>query len=305
MRLFDLHCDTLYECYLKGIDLYSNAGHLDLQRGCRLDAWGQVFAVWIPDEWRGEMAFEHARRALSLARDFERKYSEKLHFLNANEPLPETFPFHACVGVFAVEGGAALAGRLDHVDDLAALGVKMITLTWNSENELGFGSGCDPKAPLKPFGRQVVAEMERLGMAIDVSHLNRRGFWDVAEATSARLVASHSVSAAVHDCPRNLTDEPFDEIVRRGGVVGLNLVARQLGKATFDQLERHLDHFLSRGGEESVCFGCDLDGTDLPLEWGGIEVVPRLYDYLASRGYSDACLDRIFFENAKKVFGNL
>ena len=305
MRLFDLHCDTLYECYTKGINLYSDSGHLDLQRGCQLDAWGQVFAVWIPDEWRGEAAFEHACRALRMAREKERQYNEKLHFLRAGESLPKAFPAHTCVGVLAVEGGAALAGDLEHLTELKALGVKMMTLTWNGENELGFGAGCDPKAPLKPFGRQVVREMERLGMLIDISHLNHRGFWDVAEATDARLIATHSVSAAVHEHPRNLTDAQFDEIVRRGGVAGLDFAEKQLGKATFEQIERHLDHYLSRGGEQSVCFGCDFDGTELPPGWGGIEVMPRLYEYLIARGYSEDTLDRIFFKNAEKVLGNL
>lgn len=305
MRLFDLHCDTLYECYTKGIDLYSNSGHVDLDRGCRFDEWGQVFAVWIPDEWRGEAAFEHACRALRLVRQAEQKYSEKLHFLQAGESLPEALPAHACVGVLAVEGGAALAGSLDHLTDLAALGVKLLTITWNGENELGFGAGCDRNLPLKPFGKQVIREMDRLGMQIDVSHLNERGFWDAAESTDARLIATHSVSAAVHNHPRNLTDAQFDEIVRRGGVAGLNFAESQLGAATFEQIERHLDHFLSRGGEQSVCFGCDLDGTTLPPDWYGIEVMPRLYEYLAARGYVETLLDRFFFENAKKVFGNL
>ena len=305
MRLFDLHCDTIYECYTKGVDLYSNNGHLDFRRGCQMDAWGQVLAVWIPDEWRGEAAFGHACRALRLAHDYALQYSENFHLLSADESLPKPFPEHACVGVLAVEGGAALGGSLEHLTELKGLGVKIITLTWNGENELGFGAGCDPKAPLKPFGRQVVNEMERLGMLIDVSHLNHRGFWDVAEATDGCFIATHSVSAAVHDHPRNLTDDQFDEIVRRGGVVGLDFVASQLGAATFEQIERHLDHFLSRGGEHAVCFGCDLDGTDLPPDWGGIEVMPRLYDYLLSRGYAEPLLDRIFFKNAEKVLGNL
>jgi len=304
MRLFDLHCDTLYECYTKGVNLYSNSGHVDLSRGCCLEEWGQVFAVWIPDEWRGEAAFEHACRALRLMREIERQ-SEKLHVLQANEPLPHAFPPHTCVGVLAVEGGAALAGSLEHLTDLVTLGVKMLTLTWNGENELGFGAGCDRNRPLKPFGRQVVREMERLGMVIDVSHLNHRGFWDVAETTDAPFIASHSVSAAVHEHPRNLTDEQFDEIVRRGGVTGLNFAASQLGKTTFEQIERHLDHYLTRGGAESVCFGCDFDGTVLPADFGGIEVMPRLYDYLLSRGYAEQCLDRIFFKNAEKVFRKL
>ncbi|MBR3290127.1 MAG: membrane dipeptidase [Clostridia bacterium] len=305
MRLFDLHCDTLYECYTKGIDLYSNAVHVDLRRGCRMDAWGQVFAIWIPDEWRGEAAYEHACRALRMARGFERSYSEKLHILQAGESLPTSFPPHTCVGVLAVEGGAALGGKLSHTADLAALGVKIITLTWNGENELGFGAGCDRNAPLKPFGRQAVREMDRLGLLVDVSHLNERGFWDVAETISSPFIASHSLSAAVYDHPRNLTDAQFDEIVRRGGAVGLSFVAAHLGVATFEQVDRHLDHYLSRGGAQSVCFGCDLDGTSIPSGWGGIEVMPRLYDYLSARGYSDACLDALFFENAEKVMRNL
>ncbi len=147
--------------------------------------------------------------------------------------------------------------------------------------------------------------MERQGILPDVSHLNERGFWDVAAVTTRPFIASHSVSAAVHPHPRNLTDAQFEELRRRGGLVGLNLCREQLGGRSFDQLERHLYHFLERGGERILGFGCDLDGTDLPPEWNGIAVMERLYDHLARKNYDETCLERLFFGNCSDFFSQL
>lgn len=301
MRFFDLHCDTLYECEKKGISLCSNRLHLDLQRGKRYAPWCQVFAVWIPDTLRGEPAFKQCCRILEFAHTQTACTADLVWAFTAQE-LKTSFEEASCVGILAVEGGSALAGKIDNLSRLHALGVRMMTLTWNGENEWGYGCACPAQKGLKPLGKQAVAELQRQGIIPDVSHLNEGGFWDVASIVTGPFVASHSVLRGVHDHPRNLTDDQFREIVRRGGLVGLNLCGSQLGEQTIDQWYRHVEYGLALGGEHVLAVGGDLDGTDLPSEWEGIGFAEKFAEYLAQKGYAEPLIDRIFFQNAYNFF---
>lgn len=305
MRLFDLHCDTLYECYHQGQSLDRNTLQIDLQRASAFERYGQVFALWMPDTLRGEAAVEESGRLLDFAEKQLRQYEDQIALFCKVNSLDDIWNSGRCAAILAVEGGSALGGRLEEVELLAQRDVKILTLTWNGENELGYGAGCDKNLPLKPFGKAAVREMERQGILPDVSHLNERGFWDVCDVAQGPVLASHSVSAAVHAHPRNLTDAQFLEIRRRGGLCGLNLAAGQLGAQTFDCVERHLYHYLSLGGERTVAFGCDFDGTDLPPAWGGVQVMPRLYEYLCRKNYEEQLLGRLFFGNCSDFFSAL
>lgn len=302
MRLFDLHCDTLYACCLGGKELWRNDLHIDWDRGLRQDAWAQVFAVWTPDSLRGEAAWQQARRILRFASQQAAEHPDRMKLVTHPRELDEAIRDHVCAGILALESGAALAGDLRHLTDVAGAGVKIIGLTWNGENECGYGCGCGHDEGLKPFGKALLKRMDETGMIADVSHLNRAGFWDVVKILEGPFLASHSVSDAVYSHPRNLTDEQFDAIRQRGGLVGINLCEAQLGGLSFEWVERHLYHFLSRGGERTVAFGCDFDGTDLPREWGGVQVMPELYEYLYRKNYEERCLERLFFSNCYDFF---
>lgn len=299
MRLFDLHCDTLYECYTKNYPLSKNGGHIDLERAARFSAYGQVFAVWIPEELRGEAAWNFCCRVLEFAEEEERRCGGQIKFACKGETLADCFAVSSCVGVKAVEGGAALAGDLSHIDELAGFEVKFLTLTWNGANELGNGCGVVGGEGLTAFGKTAVTRLSAVGIVPDVSHLNEKGFWDVAEVLSndEPFAATHSNAAAVCPHPRNLTDRQFLEIVQRGGVVGLNLCGDFLGEHSMERLERHWAHFLSLGGEDTVCFGGDLDGIELPSEWGGLAVMERIGDYLCRKNYESRLIEKLFFGN--------
>ena len=146
MRLFDLHCDTLYECWRTGERLEANRLHIDLDRGRRFDAWAQVFAVWMPDTIRGEGAWLQCRTILELAHSKAAALSDRMELARSGEEIDRALSAGRCAAILAVEGGSALAGSLEHIRDLAERGVRILTLTWNGENELGFGSGCGEAA---------------------------------------------------------------------------------------------------------------------------------------------------------------
>jgi hypothetical protein len=136
------------------------------------------------------------------------------------------------IGVLlTIEDGGVLGDKIGNVKKFYDKGVRLVTLTWNHENAIGYPNSYEPEIMnkgLKPFGKEVVKEMERLGMVVDVSHVSDGVFWDVAEMATKPFLASHSNSRAMCEHRRNLTDERFLRIARRGGIVGVSLAPQHL-----------------------------------------------------------------------------
>ena len=200
-----------------------------------------------------------------------------------------------------------LGGRLDRIQKLHAMGVRLITLTWNGANELGCGCGKRCAGGLTPLGKEAVREMERTGVAVDVSHLSRRGFRDVAGIARAPFLASHSNCNAVYRHPRSLTDRQIDCIITRGGLIGINLYRAFLGRpgsAGFAAAHRHIRHVLERGGEHVLALGSDFDGCELEPCFAGVEKLEAFQDYLLANGMPQEQADALFYKNAEKFFSN-
>lgn len=302
MRFFDLHCDTLYEMYCQKCSLYQNDLHIDLQKGSCFSPWYQVFAVWIPDNLRGEKALSFFEKVWCYAKEQEKKYEKYFSFVNNQKQANNVIDEGKCAGILAVEGGSVLASNPDNISKLAKQGVKVITLTWNGSNELGNGCLSSDKGGLTTLGKQTVRNMCKQGMVVDVSHLNEAGFWDVAEFADRPFVATHSVSAALCEHPRNLTDCQFKQIRDCGGVVGVNLCRDQLGDLNFETVYRHISHFCELDGENTVAIGTDFDGTILPKTWDTITVIEQIAEFLLKKGFSSVLVDKIFFKNAYDFF---
>ena len=209
-----------------------------------------------------------------------------------------------CAGLLTVEGGAALAGRLERVQALCDAGVRMMTLTWNGPNELA--SGHDTGNGFSPFGREAVAEMERQGIVVDVSHLNDRGFEELLGFAQKPFAASHSNARAVCGHRRNLPDEFIREMVRREGLIGLTYCRSFLsddGRGSLDDLYRHVCHFLELGAEKCIALGSDYDGAEVHEDLDSVEKSLRIGEYLTAHGISQDIADGLCFENAWRFFG--
>ena len=302
MRLFDMHCDTLTACYRSGESLCTNERHVDLRRGRLYAPWCQIFAVYVPDTMRRRAAYRYGCRVLNFAHEQEKRFPQQLSLVTDRLGLEAAVQSGRCAGILSVENGVVLAGNIRNVAALAARGVRLLTLTWNGDNELGHGCLSTNTEGLTTFGREAVREMYRMGIVPDGSHLNAAGFWDVATLTDRPFVASHSLSKTVCDSPRNLTDAQFKEICRRRGLVGLCLCAEHLGAADFETVYRHVSRWLSLDGTSAIALGGDLDGTPLPEGWDGIALYERLAEYFMKKGLSEALLDAIFFKNAFDFF---
>ena len=290
MYLFDLHCDTLSRCIQKSEPLAFATGHISLERGSRYARWGQVFAVFVPDNLQGQAAADYADGAMEFYRCQKRIIKQ------------------VCGPILAVENGNSLAGDLHRLDVFAERGVRIFTLTWNGANELGHGAHCDPALGLTDFGKAAVKRMFKLGIIPDVSHLNEAGFWDVAALSDTHkkpFWATHSNCSSIHRHPRNLSDGQLRAIFACGGLAGINLFTDFLGGAgTARDVGLHLEHMLELGGEDHVALGSDFDGCGIHPSLAGIELLEVLDSELERFGFTDTQRKKFFWSNAAKTLAN-
>ncbi len=303
MRFFDFHCDTIGECCLQKKHLADNDLHISLRKSKCFEKYGQVFAIWIPDEKRGAAAFTYYQAVRDCFYGECAENAEKILPCKTAADIETAFCAQKVAAILSVEGGAVLGGDLEKLDKLYQDGVRLMTLTWNDTNEIANGCFAKDKGGLTDFGKRIVQKMQNLHMLVDVSHLNARGFYDVAEHTDKPFLASHS-DADIVDNPyakaRNLTDDQIKVLVARNGLIGINLCADFLGnngQTGADAVLRHISHFLDLGAEPILAFGCDYDGCTVHPSLNGIENIPYLADYLLQHGISEKTLQNIFFEN--------
>lgn len=326
MQFFDLHCDTLYRAVTENKTLNENfysaqknnfsvgalfeggvlpPFQLSFDRGKKYRPWVQCMAVWIPDDVTdkyAEMLFDKACSKLKAESEIN-----NMKVCNSFSDVKSVSENKGHGVIFTLENGR-LIKKPEDVQKLKGKGVKMITITWNALNSLGSGVKSEKDCGLTELGKNVVKEMNRLGIAVDVSHGSDKLFYDVAEISSAPIAASHSNSRKITKNPRNITDDQFKIICKKGGVVGLNFCRSFLNenhkKASMDDILRHAEHFLGLGGENHLCIGSDFDGTDMPDGITGIESIENLYGHFLKHNYSEKLLSKLFFENAYNFFEN-
>ena len=299
MKVFDLHCDTITECCKNCVSLYDNDMHLSLKRMEKFQKYIQIFAVWIRDEMRGEVACQYFDK---VADYFYKQIEENKNVISAFGDKSET----KVKAILSVEGGSACGGTLDGLTHLYNRGVKLVTLTWNSPNEIA--SGAFSEGGFTSFGKDFVKLAEEYGIILDVSHLNRESFYDFIKISNKPFVASHSNADIVENPKgrkRNLTDEQIRLIKERNGIIGLNFCRNFLESDGFfgiDSLVRQIDYFLSLGCENNIALGSDYDGCSIHSDFAGVEKLFSVYNILAEKGYSRELLDKIFYENAHRFF---
>ncbi len=300
----DFHCDTLMDVTdgRRGLAGHG-AGNIDLPRLKEAGALMQVFACFVEDRYAYK---EAANRTLAMIDSF---YNEacgsegQLIPVDSYNGLTDVKSSDGVGGMLSIEGGESLEGSLYMLRDFYRLGVRALTLTWSRRNELGDGIGEDSGSGLTGFGKSVVKEMNRLGMIVDVSHLNEDGFWDTVNVCNDPVIASHSDCRALCSHKRNLTDEQIKVIADTGGVIGINFASSFLnsGQAGKQDIIQHIDHIADLVGIDYVGFGSDFDGCNLPGDIHGAEDMPDILQLLRNNGYSQEDVDKVSYKNWERV----
>lgn len=320
MNFFDLHCDTAGECFLQKKQLADSDLNISLCKGEALDKWAQLFAVWIPDELRGEEACEYFDKVSSGFIEQINMNSSKIKLCKDLNDFNEAILLGKCAAFLTVEGGSAVCGE-GRLEALKQFGVKLVTLTWNLNNEIGGGCQDDEKIGFTQTGKQVLSELSRLNIIADVSHLGKKCFYELFDGGyDMPIIASHSDCSSVllstraesedreFSLRRSLDDEQIKLLIERKSLIGINFCRSFLGDYGDDGFEavyRHIEHILSLGGENCVAVGSDFDGCDINPELDSLDKIPDLRAFLAGKGYSDALLEKIFYNNAAKFFINV
>lgn len=304
--IIDMHCDSVLEAFQGNRQLTDRAqiGHFDFPRMQSAGVKIQFFALF-PDI---TALLSPLKQVLILGDYFWEQYEKSqkmMQIITSPQSLLQVLDSEKSGALLTVEGGEALEGELRLLRVLYRMGVRSLCLTWNNRNEIADGVGeMQTGGGLTLFGREVVREMNKIGMIIDVSHLAENGFWDVLELSQTPVIASHSNSQAVWDHPRNLTDEQIKGIAQNKGVIGLNFVADFLGErgCGLEQLWRHIDHICDLVGDDYLGFGSDFDGTDdLLAGIDDVTIYPELISYLKKKNYKDTTIRKICGENCLRV----
>ncbi len=280
MNFFDLHCDTAFRMYNENLGFDSeNLGVNSRFLSC-FEKWYQCFAVFIKEETAEP--FDFYKKVLYDLR-------QKVFLLDYKNLKP----------VLTVEGGTLIENDINRIYTLKEDGVFALTLTWNGENNIA--GGAKSEADLKPFGIDLIKRLNEVKIAADLSHLNTKSFYKAVEYADFPI-ATHSCLLEVHKHVRNINLKMLKLISQKGGIVGLCLYPEFLGSENvYEAFYKNVCLCLENGFENNIAIGSDFDGCKTPLDTGDI---PRLYDYLNSRGIDAKTLDKLFFYNAKNYLKN-
>ncbi len=280
MKFFDLHCDTAYKCYTQNLSFDNNSLAINRQKANCFERWYQCFAIFINDSEKEPYKFY--KNALKF---FERQIKEKPHNLTP---------------IFTVEGGRLIENDLSRVEQLYNDGIKALTLTWNGENQIA--GGAQSEARLKPFGKEVISELNRFGIFTDLSHLNKQSFYDAIELADKPIV-THACCEYNFKHRRNIDDSQIKLLTEKEGILGLCFYPEFLGQGNaLENIYKNVYHILEIGYQDYLCIGSDFDGADMADNLYDISFVPALYEYLNKRGVSKQILNKIFFKNAFNFF---
>jgi membrane dipeptidase len=347
LPIFDGHNDVLLRMHaardLNGDTFFKRGdqGHIDLPRAREGGFAGGFFAIFVPpavpesasanpldsllnapDSTALPPPLEHPyslRSAVAMAAlllRIEERSGGELKVVRSAGELAACLVSGVMAAVLHLEGAEPIDADLDALELFHRAGLRSLGPVWSRPNAFGegvpfaFPSSPDTGPGLTDLGRDLVRECNRLGIMIDLSHLNEQGFWDVARLSDAPLVATHSNAHALCPSSRNLTDEQLDAIRASDGMVGVNFAAaflREDGKRATDTpietVVRHIDYLIERLGVERVGFGSDFDGAIILQELGDVSRLPNLIAALRERGYDQATLRKLAHENWLRVLG--
>lgn len=333
MKMIDMHCDTIYEILeakKRGEKISLRDGKLMVNLNkLKQGGYGvQNFALFVKQE-AGISPFENVKELIATFQEEMRENSDIISQVTTADEIIENQRAGKLSAFLTIEGGEAIEGSLDKLQYVYEQGVRMMALTWNYSNEIGFPNfkqGVDFFTPnmedgLTTTGIEVVQEMERLGMIVDVSHLSDAGFYDVLNYTQKPFVASHSNARAVSPWVRNLSDDMIIKLANRGGVIGLNfcadflkgqrrseiiksigLMASEDFSAGYEDILRHARHMANVGGVECIGIGSDFDGIPAYEGMPTPDTMPQLAEYLCKNGFHEREVDLIMYGNVLRVY---
>lgn len=321
MKIVDFHCDTISQLYNirqngEDINLSKNRLHLDIEKMKKSDYMLQVFASYV-DLGSNTKPLESCLSYIDLLHNEVEKNNDYIGIVYTYEDILRNIEKNKMSALISIEEGGVCKGNLSLLRNFHRLGVRMMTLTWNYENELAYPNGYfsnkkNKRKGLKEKGFEFINEMERLGIIIDVSHLSDDGIYDVYNNTTKPFIASHSNARGLCSHQRNLTDDMIRKIGERGGLIGINFYSSFLNNnykcsdiSKIEDIINHIKYISNIGGVDCIGIGSDFDGIDCPLEFENASNMQLIYDEMKKLGFREEDIEKIFYKNALRLFKEL
>jgi membrane dipeptidase len=349
MLLIDTHNDitsrTVGENGMAGYDIGKNKndGHTNITSLKEGGVGAQFFAVYVSSSYvNGNHSANRTLQMIDTVRhDIVERYPNDFVLAGTADDIERIHKQGKIAALMGIEGGHAIEDSLRLLRDYYDLGIRYMTLTHTNTNSWADSSGDVDKAGvehhngLTPFGKQVVREMNRLGMMIDISHTADKTFWDALAVSTAPIIASHSSCRALCNVPRNMTDEMIAALGKKGGVMQINFncpflseksaaasktvkdstlpgvagedatiaeYRKNVPPATLEDVVAHIDHAVKVGGIDAVGIGSDFDGVFCtPVGLEDVSKFPNLTRALLAKGYSEADIRKIYGGNTLRV----
>ena len=341
---FDGHNDTLLKLYYSNSKIKindfiegNNNYHIDMPKIKKANFIGGFFAIFSPNEKPSEEFFSRMSSSnykhklpepllypnalattismISILYDLKKNLSDKISIFKNSADLKDSIKNNKISIILHIEGAEAISSNFDSLEILYSLGLRSIGPVWSRPNifahgvPFNFPSTPDTGPGLTSLGKELIKKCNNLNIVIDLSHLNEKGFWDVAKISNKPLVATHSNAHEICPHSRNLTNKQLQAIKDSDGIVGLNLATAFLrtdGKMEEDtdleNILRHFDHLINFLGEDNVAIGSDFDGAKVPLKIKNLIGMNNLKEYLLNKGYSVDLIKKIFSENWLNFF---
>jgi membrane dipeptidase len=292
-------------------------GHTDIERLRKGKVGAQFWSVYIPSESVKEGAARVQLEQIDIARQVIARYADQLEMATSASDIERVFGSGKIASLLGIEGGHAIENSLGALRAYYDLGVRYMTLTHSLTIDWADAATDAPRHNgLSPFGKEVVREMNRLGMLVDLSHVAPATMNAALDVAEAPVIFSHSSARAVTDHVRNVPDDVLKRLPKNGGVVMVTFVPGFVSekvrnhkgsgpapKATLADVVAHIEHIRKVAGVDHIGLGGDFDGiTDTPVGLEDVSAYPALFAELARRGWSDADLRKLAGENLLRAF---
>ncbi|HMD35108.1 MAG TPA: dipeptidase [Vicinamibacterales bacterium] len=297
----------------------NTASHVDYPRAREGGLDAAFFSIYMPGTVTGPEAVKRSLVMIDNVRKLAEQHPNEIVLATTAADVRAGAKAGKFVALMGMEGGHMIDDSLSVLRDYARLGVRYLTLTHSVNTNWADSSGDAPKHNgLTDFGKDVVRELNRLGVMVDISHVADKTFWDALEVSKAPLLASHSSCRALSGHPRNMTDEMIKALAAKGGVIQINysttFLSNELYEATlknvppedrpkvsWEKIVEHIDHAVKLAGPTHVGLGSDFDGTTVPAGMEDVSKLPKITEALLAKGYSEQDVTNILGGNLLRL----
>ncbi len=332
LRLFNMQDQACHKRFIKGDD----AGHLDLPRMQKGGFGGGFFAIYVPSPMDRDDRYEEMNNppydlplpaeipveealpyVLSMAAilmRIERQSKGQAMICRTGSDVATCLETGKLAMIMHIEGAEVIDDDFNALEVLHAAGLRSVGPVWSRPTRFAHGvpfrfpGSPDTGDGLTDLGKALIGALNRLNMVIDLSHINEKGFWDVAKISNAPLIATHSNAHAICPHTRNLTDRQLAAIRESGGMVGVNFATafirpdgQMRSDTTIEAMLRHMDHLIEHVGIDGVGFGSDFDGAMIPEGIGDVTGLITLREVMRRNGYDEEAMTRLCHGNWLRV----